>query len=150
MRGDQCGVANPDGVVAETDGVATEVSGAVGAVVGVMVCPVVTSGGSTRCGAPVMPPATPTPSTAVANPPMAPTPISISDFADCFPSRYSMSSPPVLWVADAAGGETASTRHQCVVAKPDGGVLPRSAGTAIDTSGADGGVVSVLVCPRFM
>ncbi|WP_160110838.1 hypothetical protein [Mycolicibacterium houstonense] len=65
-------------MVAETDGVATEVSGAVGAVVGVIVCPVVTSGGSTRCGAPVMPPATPTPSTAVANPPMAPTPADIN------------------------------------------------------------------------
>lgn len=34
---------------------------------------------------------------------------------------------------------------QCVVAKPDGGVYPLMPGTAIDTIGTVGGVVSVLV-----
>lgn len=48
----------------------------------------------------------------------------------------------------AGGGETttgAGSRDQCVVAKPDGGVYPLIAGTAIETAGAVGGVVSVLV-----
>ncbi|OMC37350.1 hypothetical protein A5740_05030 [Mycobacterium sp. GA-1841] len=70
----QCGVANPDGVVAETVGEAFGISGAVGGVVGVTVCPVVMSGGSTRCSAPVRPPPSATPNATVANPPMAPTP----------------------------------------------------------------------------
>ncbi len=52
IRPDQCGVANPDGVVAETVGDASDVSGAVGEVVVVTVCPVVMAGGSTRCSAP--------------------------------------------------------------------------------------------------
>ncbi|KHO18367.1 hypothetical protein QQ25_22965 [Mycolicibacterium setense] len=70
-------MANPDGVVAETVGEASDVSGAVGAVVSVMVCPVVIAGGSTRCWAPAEPPPMPIPITAVANPPITPTPAEI-------------------------------------------------------------------------